>query len=316
MNKLIVAILCLIYQASVICNPTIAILIGSGSTGKTSIASAISKISSDWYIIEEDQLCYKLEREAIYDKFPEEFEIIIKAINPCNVLSAIQNDILLFDESADEETINAAKLALQTITSFKRRYRFITQEDVFQEIDKGLKQGKNVLIDDWFLNVENVKINFPDIKVLQVFVYSSLFSCHKRFKQRNKKPISNLDAARRMYGQLICYYVDLYKLTNQSDHPFPEFNKQQIKRWFEKTSKKVRSNEDDVSLGDKAHAVYATEITREILNACRDKLITYDIEEEPVFFEPRMHYDILLNYENLTPEMATFLLLQNIEEFK
>jgi len=314
MNKSKILVLLLVYQISIIANPIIVVLVGSGSTGKTTISTTINTISSDWYIIDEDQLLYKLEREAIQKKFPEEFETTIKAINPCDVLSAIQNNILLFDESADEESQEAAKRALKTITTFKKKYYFFTERDIFDEIAKGLEQGKNVMIDDWFLKVENIKANFQDHKVIQAFVYSSLFSCYNRFKHRNKKPISNLDATRRMHGQLICYYVHLYKLINKSDQSFPQFKKSQIESLFAKTSKKVRSDDEDFSLGDKTHAVYATELTVEQLNKCRDLLITDDLEEEPVFFEPRLEYDILLNYENLSPELAAISLLQSIEE--
>lgn len=304
MNKLFVLMTSILFYSSIFCEPRIAILMGSGSAGKTTIGQVL-KDNTDWHVVDEDILFYDLRMRCLEKTVPDEYATIKKAIDYGNILHAIILDNIVFKESCDDEDCAKAIIAIKSIKEIYRQigYKF-NENDVLAEIQNGLDAQKNVLVVRWFTKVETIKEKFIDTQVLTSLAFCSLLCCYKRFKGRNKKSPND----KRIYQQLVPHYVELFKLTNDLSSGAAQFKKYELELWFDKISRRVKPDNELRGRLD-------LELNVSQLNELRDKLITDDLNAV-VCFTPRDQYDIILDIENVTPLEAAKALLHQIEEFQ
>lgn len=98
-------------------------------------------MSPDWYVVEEDQLMYGLERRALAARYPEEFSCIAAAVDRGSILSAIQSGLYVFKRSADDQAMEAARDAVARIKVQGAQGHYFVKQDVVQEISRGLDKG-------------------------------------------------------------------------------------------------------------------------------------------------------------------------------
>lgn len=303
----------LFFHLSLFCQPTIVMLMGSGSAGKTSIGKALQSIDSHWAIIDEDIIYRELFFEKVAEIFPEELATIEKVIAPYNRFHAIQRNEFVFYESVDTVLRAEAEKAIKIIQDY---CYFGAQAKIFRElfykefqdrtiriIDKAVKENKNVLLDSWYITSEKVQETFANACVMKTLVFCSLSSTYEHFKKRNRDALlsNNIDN-KRCYQQLIPHYVSLYRATTTSTKKaIAKSNKQEIEAIFDHIGNELPKS------------VVLREMTVDELNELRREFIPQDLSDENVFTESKNEYDMLLNTDVMTAEDAARFLLGSIK---
>jgi len=153
-HKLLLCILTLNIYGSLFAG-TIVLIRGTSCSGKTSIASTISKLDSTWKTIDEDILYFDYTLSFIAQHYPQEYAALSQVIEPYNMYHALKYNVIVFKNNVTQEqkayalcVIKQIQDELNTCMTSELTAAFDTKfVDIFQkQILSYTEQGYNVAI--------------------------------------------------------------------------------------------------------------------------------------------------------------------------
>lgn len=311
-------VLFLLIQASIFCEESyLVVLKGGGSAGKTSIGKALRATSTEWCVIDEDQLYEHTWLEMLKNELPSQYAAIEAAIAPQNRLRAIRNNEIAFLQCATEVQRQEAAAAVRNIqkefkgelaATFKDRfYKKEFPESIVRSIQNGFEHHKYVLLDSWFFDLNTMGKDLKGVCAVRAFVFCSPFACYEHFKRRNQEAELAGDLSeKRIFQQLIPCWVKHYHLSFvPSERNLFQCQKSELEELFDRMRRDVIITRENP---------IKCELTLEKFDALRIELLANVAGEGTVFFELKEPYDIVLNTTTHSSKTIALTLLKLFEK--
>lgn len=222
--------------------PCIIYLKGSTCAGKSTLIKSINQRWEDLEIVDGDSIVMRTYPEAVAERFPFEYEMVAKAIANENLYHALRAGDILFKTEASEEECRRAELAISAIQaeldqSENLPWRLAVAETIRQEIldltKQALNRGKNVLLDTWYFNADEIQESFPELATIRVMLYCPFEIAYERLLKRNNEATANCNLLEKRYmAQLMRSFCSLYKVSDQPNQLLQRINKHDLEQIF------------------------------------------------------------------------------------
>lgn len=302
----------------------IVLLRGACSSGKSSLIAALKKIDFSWHAIEEDSFFVDATINAVTQNFPTEISIISQAIAPHNIFNAVKRSEFQFLPGATESAKYAAIEASQQIQAilngetgnkFKKELFSVIENAMDTDLQQAVYSNKNILLDAWAYNSENLQEKFPGISVYTVIVYCPLQIALDRVQQRNTVALTSGNLlSKRFFGQLLSSYSAVYEwhqdLNADKQVVVDQFASEKIPTIFNEIQR-LASPEILTSASVKLNFTWTEMDAAKFTKLRKDLLSLLQETNTFVSVQPKMAYDLMVNTGRNTSEECA-LEIQNM----
>lgn len=267
---------------------------GTCSSGKSTLMRCWTKESESLAIVDEDAIMHKRYVDAVSERFPEAFDSIQKVIAKENLYHALREKDVLYKSAPSEEAVNALTMIQEELNQDLPWKQLVSREidmEVLNGIEAGLRAGKNVLLDSWYITPERLRIEFRGIKIIKVLLYCPLPLAYERFLKRNKKAhaIGNL-SEKRYLRQLIGSFTSLYQINSAPLKPIQNITREELDPVFDEMENSLTGD------GPYKKPIFTfEEISKgHFLDMKEGFLRPFTVPAEEFYLEPKAPYDIIL----------------------
>ncbi len=267
-------------------------------------------------IVDEDATVFVAYQEAIKERFPAEYALIIKAIDEDNIYHSLRTKDYYFKQGAtDEECANAENALFNILEELNRPENLNWKKLISQSITKNcldqignaLHHNQNVLFDGWYIKADQLANMFPENQVIKVMLYCPLEVAYGRLLKRNEEAFiqGNLKE-KRLTSQLVGSFYSLYEISCQ---PLQPIEKVELFA-YNNTFQWILENLSDEEFPKKNFSF--KEITRSELKQLQFKFLQpFGIcESESFYISTKENYDLIIDNTTLDAKDA----VQMIEE--
>ncbi len=304
--------------------PQIIVLQSTCSSGKTTLCAAFKKLTGNYEIVDEDQLCMDFCPLIIEECCSNEYQVIQEFVAPENRFHAINRREIIYvpdtPESSQKKVVDAIRAIEKVLNDaassvakyFKEEFNTtidVARNDAIKEI---LGKGKNVILDSWMKDAAYYKEQFKDVHCKSALAYCPLPVAYKLFNKRNNRAKQEgLVRVGRFYGQFIFSNVGCYNVTADANaHTIDSCSPQELDQVFD--------DMEPLVVQDWQEAKQAPFSRREInlwhLTSQRNLFLPDEIKKEKiVYISPKKPSDFIVKTGTVTPEESAKDLFEKLK---
>jgi hypothetical protein len=294
--------------------PTVFFLKGTCSAGKSTLIQAIANEFKDLVIIDEDSIVFESYPIAISKKYPLQFGAISNAVDTHNLYHTLRTHDVFFKSSVTQNEKNHALNAIKKIQdelnkpvniTWKKAVSQSINNEILRRIEDALSQGKNVLLDAWYIKPKEIQSLPSKSQVRNILLYTSLPNAYDRLIKRNKEATATkMLSQKRLTGQLVGSFNTLYEIGDNPKQAIECLDRSELLKTCEVISSSLPSSESS----QKPNFTFE-ELSQKKFQNMFENIFKSRANQNitPLYLQSRDQYDLIINNTRSTPSEALSL---------
>lgn len=283
-------------------HPVAAFLHGTSSSGKSSLSQHIAA-HENWKVVA--SLYWDYFPQYLHKSFPAEFACISAAIEHESITHAVRRNNRIFKQEITDSQKQNALEAINTIqnifSDFNTRNEHMNKfkEYTFDRLQTCLKSNAHTLIDlGWYVKIEDVQKIYPG-PIVQFLAYCSLNEIIHRIVKRNQEAAArNITFNSRFFMEGLTAFLRLYDITDQPTGAIDTLTKESLEQSLNLVTEHINKNQQPSN----DNRFIVKEFTLSEFEQYKTSLLKKFENATTLYVVPRIHYDILIRTEQLSPK--------------
>lgn len=301
--------------------PIIVLIQGACSSGKSTLCSALKKISPNITHINEKKLVLHAFPHIIKKRFPRQYTIISKSIDTIHIFNAIVRRDIFFlngtNEYQKKQVIHAIAYIEKKLNK-RNAYKSFRNELIVQVkknrdkiIQKSINNKNHICIESWIDHQNYYKKNYPTYDAITVFAHCPLPQAFPFFKKRNQEALPDDPLNKRWYAHLVKTHLRYYNYyTEATEYTVEKEQKNSFEKIFDEITLCVSPYWEVNNFGPFSQR----EINRFQLQQLIKKKFTDKLSKaKAVYIEPHEPKDYIIKTGQQAPVESALQLLEIIK---